>query len=168
MGSHEEAALEAARRAVAVAAQCHLTVGTAESLTGGSVAAALVSVPGASAVFEGAVVSYSHAVKTRVLGVSAELLDRVGAVDAQVAEDMARGAREVLGVDVAVATTGVAGPEPHDGKPVGTVYVGLAGLGGTRSLELHLDGTRPQIRQACVEVALTELAVHCQLSESSQ
>lgn len=160
---------EAAREVLSVAAERGLSIGTAESLTGGSVAAALCSVPGASAVFEGAVVSYSHAVKTDLLGVPVALLDRVGAVDPQVAEQMARGARRTLGVDVAVSTTGVAGPEPHDGKPVGTVYIGVAGPGGVRSVELHLGGGgREQIRTASVESALHELAVHCRFSEISQ
>lgn len=145
-----------------------LTLGTAESLTGGAVAAALASVPGASAVLEGGVVSYSHAVKSAVLGVPAALLNRVGAVDARVAAEMATGARRALAVDVAVSTTGVAGPEPHDGKPVGTVFIGVAGPEGVRTRQLRLDGDRAQIRTATVRAALLELEAHCRFPETSQ
>ncbi|NHU85160.1 CinA family protein [Kocuria sp. JC486] len=167
-GTNDSDQIAAARQAIVAAVDRGLTLGTAESLTGGSVAAALVSVPGASEAFEGAVVSYSHAVKTRTLGVPAELLERVGAVDAQVAEEMARGARRALGVDVAVSTTGVAGPEPHDGKPVGTVFVAVAGPGGTSSTELHLDGDRAEIREQSVLAALRDVTTHCRHSETSQ
>lgn len=146
-------AAELVRRAVARG----VTVGTAESLTGGALASAIVTVSGASACFEGAVVSYSHAVKERVLGVSHELLEERGAVDPQVAVAMARGARERLGVDWAVSTTGVAGPEPHDGHPVGTVFVGIAGPGVERVERLDLSGDRAEIRQATVGRALDAL-----------
>ena len=105
-----------------------LTVATAESLTGGALAAAVVDVPGASACFEGAVVSYSNRVKTEVLGVPARLLAERGSVDPDVAVAMAEGVRRRLGTDWAVSTTGAAGPGPHDGKPVGTVYLGASTL----------------------------------------
>lgn len=166
--AHAGAVFAAAQSVIAAASASGLRVGTAESLTGGSVAAALVSVPGASAVFEGAVVSYSHAVKIRTLGVSANLLDRVGAVDPAVATAMAEGARAALGVDVAVSTTGVAGPEPHDGQPVGTVFLGVAGPHGTHVRKLNLSGSRAQIRTACVSAALEELAAHCRFPDFSQ
>jgi nicotinamide-nucleotide amidase len=120
----------AARALVEEAVRRALTVATAESLTGGALAAAVVDVPGASACFEGAVVSYSNRVKTEVLGVPARLLAERGSVDPDVAVAMAEGARRRLGTDWAVSTTGAAGPEPHDGKPVGTVYLGVAGPGG--------------------------------------
>lgn len=163
-----DSTLTAAQAAIAAASARGLSVGTAESLTGGSVAAALVSVPGASAVFEGSVVSYSHAVKIRALGVPEDLLERAGAVDAAVAEAMASGARTALGVDLAVSTTGVAGPEPHDGKPVGTVFVGVAGPEGVHSKELHLSGSRAQIRSASVKAALEEIAAYCRFPDFSQ
>ena len=117
----------AARALVEEAVRRALTVATAESLTGGALAAAVVDVPGASACFEGAVVSYSNRVKTEVLGVPARLLAERGSVDPDVAVAMAEGARRRLGTDWAVSTTGVAGPEPHDGKPVGTVFLAVAG-----------------------------------------
>ena len=139
---------------VTLATRLGITVGTAESLTGGAVASEIVTVAGASSCFEGAVVSYSHAVKEHVLGVSRELLERVGAVDADVAAAMARGAREALGVDWAVSTTGVAGPEPHDGHPVGTVFVGVSGPTGDSSHRLTLTGDRTGIRAATVARAI--------------
>lgn len=146
-----------AARAVRAASEAGLSLGTAESLTGGALAAAIVSVPGASAAFEGSVVSYSHAVKQRVLGVEAQLLERTGAVSAEVAEAMACGARAALGVDVSIATTGVAGPEPHDGQPVGTVWLGAAGPQGAWSRLLRLEGDREQIRRLSVRAALEML-----------
>jgi nicotinamide-nucleotide amidase len=130
------------------------TIGTAESLTAGLVVATLVDVPGASASVRGGIAAYATDVKATVLGVDRSLLERVGAVDEEVAREMARGARRVLEVDVAVATTGVAGPDPQDGQPVGTVYIAIA----TREREvverLALNGTRRDIRVATVAAAL--------------
>ncbi|MDY6055119.1 nicotinamide-nucleotide amidohydrolase family protein [Micrococcus sp.] len=116
----------AARQIVHTATAAGITVATAESLTAGQVAAALADVPGASAVLQGGVVAYQNHVKQRVLGVDAERLRLHGAVDPEVAGQMAAGARRVCRADVGVATTGVAGPEPHQGRPVGTVWVGLS------------------------------------------
>ena len=118
--------MAAARDVVHALADAGLTVAMGESLTAGLVAARLADVPGASAVLHGGVVAYQNAVKTGLLGVPEDLLARVGAVDADVARRMALGARAALGTDVGVATTGVAGPEPHQGQPVGTVWLGLA------------------------------------------
>ena len=104
-----------------------LTLGTAESCTGGLIAKLITDLPGASAVLKGGVVSYTNEVKAGVLGVPQALLDQYGAVSPQVAEAMARGARKVLGCDIALSATGVAGPDPDDrGNPVGLVYLGLA------------------------------------------
>jgi len=111
--------MAAARDVVHALADAGLTVATGESLTAGLLAARLADVPGASAVLHGGVVAYQNAVKTGLLGVPEDLLTRVGAVDADVARRMALGARAALGADVGVATTGVAGPEPHQGRPVG-------------------------------------------------
>lgn len=162
----------AARDVVHALAHAGLTVATGESLTAGLLAARLADVPGASAVLHGGVVAYQNAVKTGLLGVPEDLLTRVGAVDADVARRMALGARAALGADVGVATTGVAGPEPHQGRPVGTVWLGLAvpaadasGLdvvGGERdgaatAVLLRLDGDRAAIREATVAAALQAL-----------
>ena len=132
-----------------------LTIGMAESLTGGLVCAALTDVPGASATVRGAVVSYAVEVKARVLGVDPDLLAQRGAVDPDVAVAMAQGAARVLGADLAVATTGVAGPSPSDGAPVGTVYVAVAwAMGASTVREFHFTGSRAQIRVATVAGAL--------------
>ncbi len=129
-----------------------VTLATAESLTGGLVAAALTGVPGASVVFRGGVVSYASAVKAEVLGVSARLLAERGAVDPDVASAMAAGVARLVGADLAVATTGVAGPDPADGKPVGRVYVAVSDPPQVRRLDLV--GDRASIRAASVEAAL--------------
>ncbi|MFC4902437.1 damage-inducible protein CinA [Kocuria sp. CNJ-770] len=161
-------AAPAAGALVEAAVRRGLTIGTAESLTGGALAAAVVDVPGASGCFEGAVVSYSNRVKTEVLGVPAALLAERGSVDPDVAAAMAEGARRVLGTDWAVATTGVAGPEPHDGRPVGTVYLGLAGPRGATALELQAAGDRAAIRAATVAAALERLTAAILLPDNSQ
>jgi nicotinamide-nucleotide amidase len=130
------------------------TVGTAESLTGGLVAAAITTIPGASAVLRGGVVAYAPDVKVSLLGVPAGLLQRRGAVDPDVAAAMAAGARQALGVTFGVATTGVAGPEPADGKPVGTVHVAVGGPAAAARREFRLAGSRAEIRAATVREAL--------------
>ena len=124
-----------------------LTMGTAESCTGGLVAKRLTDLSGASAVFKGGVMSYTNEVKAGVLGVPQEMLDEFGAVSAQVAQAMAQGARKVLGCDLAVSLTGVAGPNPDDrNNPVGLIYVALDTPEGTRVRELHLINGRARIR----------------------
>jgi nicotinamide-nucleotide amidase len=132
-----------------------LTIGTAESCTGGLVAARLTSVPGSSDVVAGGIVSYSNAVKEQQLGVPPELLSAHGAVSAEVAAAMAKGARERLGVDVAVSVTGIAGPDggtPE--KPVGLVYMHAEGPDGGRGRELNFPGDRDAIRARSVVIAL--------------
>lgn len=130
------------------------TIAAAESLTGGMLVSTLVGQPGISAVLRGGVVAYATEVKRDVLGVDATLLEAVGAVDRTVALQMADGVRSLLGADVGVATTGVAGPEPQDGRPVGTVCLAVVTPGGGVSEEHHLAGTRAEIRAAAVEAAL--------------
>jgi nicotinamide-nucleotide amidase len=130
------------------------TIATAESLTGGLVAAALTSVPGSSAAVRGGIVSYATDVKADLLGVPTDLLERHGAVYGAVAEAMAQGVRERLGATTGVATTGVAGPDPAEGKPVGMVFVAVAGPGGLASRQLALTGDREAIRAATVESVL--------------
>ena len=139
-----------------------LTIAVAESLTGGQLVAALIDVPGASKVVLGGVVAYNTALKSSILGVDARLLAERGAVDAEVARQMATGARERLAVDsrpadIGISTTGVAGPDPQDGKPVGTVFLGLATAGGASSVELALSGDRAGIRSAVVSESLVQL-----------
>lgn len=152
-----ESVASLAARIVASATVSGQTIATAESLTAGLVASAICEVPGASSAFLGGVVSYANSVKAEVLGVRAELLSERGSVDPEVARAMAAGARRACGTDWAVSTTGVAGPEPHDGKPVGLVYVGCAGPGGFRTKELRLTGDRAEIRERSVAAALRVL-----------
>jgi len=139
-----------------------LTIAVAESLTGGLLVAELIRTPGASAVVNGGVVAYNTALKHSVLGVDAGLLAERGAVDPEVAEQMASGVRSALAVegraaDIGISTTGVAGPEPQDGKPVGTVYLGFATETEVVSVALRLSGSRDGIRKAVVSESLEQL-----------
>ena len=135
-------------------------VATAESLTGGALGDLLSAAPGASDTYLGGVVSYATAVKVSVLGVSQETVDEHGVVSAECAARMAAGVRSLLGADYAVSTTGVAGPTEQEGKPVGLVYVGVAGPDGVTTKELHLDGDRQQVRErACLEAISAVLSV---------
>jgi len=120
-----------------------MTVGVAESITGGLLAKRLTDLPGVSKVFKGGIVSYTNEIKQAVLGVPEELLNEHGAVSAPVAQAMAEGARKVLGVDIALSATGVAGPDKDDrGNEVGTAFVAIATAQGSYVRELHL-GNRP-------------------------
>jgi nicotinamide-nucleotide amidase len=146
------------------------TLAVAESLTGGLVAAEITTVPGASQAFRGSVTAYATELKHQLLGVDAALLRQRGAVNAQVAAQMAVGVRKALGADWGVAATGVAGPEPQDGQPVGTVFVAVDGpfgpgsgsAGGGKVEALRLNGDREEIRMESVRsvlaLLLTELA----------
>jgi nicotinamide-nucleotide amidase len=132
-----------------------LTLATAESCTGGLVAARLTSVPGSSDVFHGSVVAYSNDVKRDELGVSSELLESHGAVSSEAARAMAHGARQRLGVDVAVAVTGVAGPDGgSEEKPVGLVFVHAVGPDGEEARRIDLPGDREMIRGRATAAAL--------------
>lgn len=137
-----------------------LHIATAESLTAGAVAATIADIPGASAVLNGGVVSYTNQVKHTVLGVDHQLLDTRGAVVAQTAKEMASGTRTLCHADLGISTTGVAGPEPHAGKSVGTVFIGLSTSTNTLSREFHFQGDRPTIRAASVEAALSLVLEH--------
>ena len=140
------------------------TIATAESLTGGLLCAALTHVPGASAVVRGGVVAYSTEVKRDVLDVDEELLAAAGAVDPDVAAAMAQGACAMLGADLGIATTGVAGPDEQDGKPVGTVFIALADAERIlQVVELSLDGSREEIRVATTLKALELLAEYARV-----
>ena len=141
------------------------TIGTAESLTGGLVAVALTTVPGASAVFRGGIVAYAADLKVALLGVPADLIARVGTVHPEVALAMARGARDRLSASVGVGTTGVAGPDPADGQPVGTVHIAVSMPAGDRHRALALTGSREQIRAATVDRVL-ELLVGTLVEET--
>jgi nicotinamide-nucleotide amidase len=145
-----------------------LRIAVAESLTGGLVVAELTRIPGASAVVSGGIVAYDTDVKRSLLGVSAELLAREGAVHPEVAGQMADGVRRALAVagrpaDVGVSTTGVAGPTSQEGKPAGTVFLGVASDDRIESVQLELRGDRDEIRAATVQAAIR--AVLARLAE---
>jgi nicotinamide-nucleotide amidase len=133
------------------------TVAAAESLTGGLVVAALTSVPGASVAVRGGVVSYAIDLKASLLGVPQAMLDKHGAVYPGVASAMANGVRQRLGATFGVATTGVAGPDPADGQPAGTVHIAVSAQDDTVVRTLALDGDRDLIRSLTVERSLALL-----------
>jgi nicotinamide-nucleotide amidase len=130
------------------------TLAVAESLTGGLLAATLVDVPGASAVFRGGLVVYATDLKATLAGVSPALLAARGPVDGDVAAELAAGARDRCGADWGLATTGVAGPDPVDGHPAGEVWLGLAGPAGATSVCRRFPGDRAAVRRASVEEVL--------------
>ncbi len=136
------------------------SVATAESLTAGLLAATLAGVPGASEVLRGGLVTYTERTKILLAGVAPEILDEVGPVAAPTARALAVGARQRCEATWGVGLTGVAGPEPHGGHAVGTVFMGLAGPGETDAIEvveLHLSGTRWDIRLAAVRESISRL-----------
>jgi nicotinamide-nucleotide amidase len=139
---------EFARAAILVASVARTTIGCAESVTGGLVSQLLTSVPGASEVFRGGVVAYSTDIKSGVLNVSSALLAKGGAIQADVALEMATGVAALLGSDIGMGITGVAGPSNQDGAPVGTVHVAVVDrtTNASRVHSLRLEGTRDEIR----------------------
>lgn len=149
-----------AAEVVRSAREAHASLGCAESCTGGLVSGAITAVPGSSEVLLGGIVSYAIPVKHAVLGVEDAVLDdpRLGAVSGECACQMSEGAARVLGADVCVSVTGIAGPggaEP--GKPVGTVWFGLCVSGRSRAELRHLEGSRDEVREQAVACALTLL-----------
>lgn len=131
------------------------TLVTAESLTGGGIGAELTSVPGASLVYKGGIISYVNEVKRDVLGVPREILDRYGAVSAWTAGYMASGVRKLLKADIAVSVTGLAGPGGDEfGHPVGTVFIGYESYSAALVKEFHFQGTREEVRRQTIDTAL--------------
>lgn len=131
-----------------------LTVSCAESLTGGEVAGALSAAPGASGSFRGGVVAYATDVKVSVLGVAQQTVDTEGVISDACAAEMAAGVRRLLGTDLGVATTGVAGPVEQEDKPVGRVHVAIATADGVQTRALSFTGTRSEIRAATVDAVI--------------
>ena len=147
-----------AERLVGRLAALGRTCATAESCTGGGVGSALTSVPGASAVFLGGVISYANSVKQGVLGVPEEVLSTHGAVSPECAEAMAAGARRLIGADLAVSLTGIAGPGGGTpGKPTGLVWFALASACGVSTEKRVFPGDRATVRAAAVEHAMQML-----------
>lgn len=143
-----------ATRLVTLLEQRGLTLGVAESLTGGAVSAAVVAVPGASRVLRGGVTAYRSEVKVSLLGVEAATIVEHGVVSRQVASEMARGARRLLGADAALATTGVAGPGPSDGLEAGTLVVAVAVGDVVVTRRVVLGGGREAVRAGAVGLVL--------------
>jgi nicotinamide-nucleotide amidase len=135
------------------------SVATAESLTAGLLAATLAGVPGASVVLRGGLVTYIEETKILLAGVAPQLLDAVGPVAGPTARALAVGARQRCAATWGVGLTGVAGPEPHGGHPVGTVFMGLAGPVDTEVVQLALTGSRWEIRLGAVYEAVSRLRV---------
>ena len=146
---------------IALCQQKSLKLAVAESCTGGLVAGAITEIAGASAVFEGGLISYSNELKIKLLGVSADLIAEFGAVSEQVAAAMAKGALEKTGADVAIAVTGIAGPSGgSQEKPVGLVYIAVAANGVITVGKKLFSGNRHEIRSQAVASAL-ELCLIC-------
>jgi nicotinamide-nucleotide amidase len=133
------------------------TLATVESLTGGRLASAVTAVPGASASYLGGFVTYATTLKESLVGVPHELVEQYGVVSAECARAMAEGCRTATGATYALATTGVAGPDSQEGRPVGTVYVGLAGPDGVSALTMELVGDRAEIQDRACREALSAL-----------
>jgi len=137
-----------------------LVLTTAESCTGGLISSVIVNISGASSVFKQGFVTYCDKAKEDLLGVRHETMDKYKAVSSEVASEMATGAKEVSGADVAVSVTGVAGPSMEDGKPVGLVYIGCAYKDKVEVREFNFDGDRKTIRFKATKYAL-QLVLDC-------
>ena len=148
------AARELAAEVLSLLTRAGQTVATAESLTGGLVAAALTDVPGASSAFRGGIVAYATELKAEALGVDVAMLKAHGPVYAPVAAAMAEGVRKLLGATVGVATTGVAGPDPADGFAPGTVHIAVSLAEDTVVRTMALTGNRDEVRRLTVERVL--------------
>ena len=153
--------VECAKELVLLLKERGMRITTAESCTGGRMAAAITAIPGSSGVFPGGIVSYCDEVKHRVLNVPAALLEDYGAVSPQVAEAMAKGAASLMGTDLALSATGIAGPD-GDGSdnPVGTVYLGLYANGAATVEKCLFSGNRQEIQNQATEFALSMAIKH--------
>ena len=132
-----------------------LKLGVIESATGGLISHLITNVPGSSDIYQGGITSYSNDIKMKIIGVKESTLQKYGAVSSQVVKEMAKGGRKVLGVDICIADTGIAGPGGATaGKPVGLFYIGLAHKDGTFSRKHIFKGTREENRQQAAQAAL--------------
>lgn len=149
--------LAACRRIIATCTELGLSVASAESLTAGRFVAALVDVPGASAVVRGGLVTYATDLKATLAGVDADRLEETGPVDPHVAAEMAVGAARACVADIGLACTGVAGPDPQDGKDVGLVFTAVAFGSRAQVVEHRFAGDREAIRARTVEAMIERL-----------
>jgi PncC family amidohydrolase len=146
-----------------------ITVAAAESCTGGNVAHRVTSISGSSVYFLGSIVSYANSAKMQLLGVSEEILNSKGAVSEECARAMVDGARKAFGAQIAVSTTGIAGPGgATERKPVGLVYIASAGPSGIECREYHFDGKRRAVIDAATEAALEMLLAEAERAVASQ
>ena len=143
---------------IAALVTAHQSVATCESLTGGLIAATLTSVPGASEVVRGGLITYAADLKTRLAGVPAAVIERYGVVSREVALGMAEGVRRVARADWGIGVTGVAGPGPADGVAPGTVWVAVVGPGVSGVRCLYVEGGRDDVRDGTVAAAIADLA----------
>ncbi len=135
-----------------------LTLGIAESATGGLISHLITNIPGSSDYYKGSVTAYSNEAKIKVVGVKEDTINKHGAVSYQVAEEMAQGGRKILAADICLADTGIAGPSgATPGKPVGLFYIGLAHQAGTYSQKYYFQGNREQNKLDAAEAALAWL-----------
>ena len=138
----------------------NLTIGSVESMTGGLFAARITSVPGASKVFKGSIVSYSPLIKENVVGVNKETIEKYGVVSKQVAYEMAEKGRKVLDVDICVSITGNAGPTSEPGEAgVGELYIGLSTNDGTKVIKKQFSGDREKIREQALLAMQEEVLI---------
>ena len=165
-GRSSATTLTLASECIAVLTERDETVATAESLTAGLISATLATVPGASAVLRGGIAAYASEVKVSVLGVDAEVVEKHGVISGECAVAMAEAARDLFRAAWAVAATGVAGPDRQEGRPVGTVYVAVAGRRSVVAEELSLSGERQAIRDDTVAAALRLLLTRCSSHET--
>lgn len=136
----------------------HLTLGTVESATGGLMSYLITAIPGSSDYYQGSIIAYSNEIKQRLVGVKGETLAKEGAVSSAVAEEMAAGGRRVLGVDICLSDTGIAGPGGGTlERQVGLFYIGMSHAGGTASKAHIFRGNREQNRRQAADAALTWL-----------
>ena len=150
---------ELASRVIEIFREKGLSLALAESCTGGMIAETITNVAGASDIFYGSAVTYVNGAKEHILGVARGTLEKHGAVSSECAEEMACGARSVYGADVAMSVTGIAGPGGgSEGKPVGTVWFGLATKDGAETFRRRFDGDRAAVRRQTVEEVLRRLA----------
>lgn len=158
MEKNEEKGLSLEKEVADLLARKNYTMTTAESCTGGMLAARMVNVPGVSGVFNAGFITYANEAKQKLVGVKQETLKTYGAVSRETAGEMAEGAAKAAGADVAVSTTGIAGPDggtPE--KPVGLVYIGCYVDGKLAVKEYHFCGSRTEVRESTVEAALVLL-----------
>ncbi len=149
---------EKAERAVKLLFRSNKTVSTAESCTGGMISQYITAVSGASVIFEMGICSYSSRIKNRILGVKGETLEKYGAVSRHTACEMAMRVREIASSDIGLSVTGVAGPEPCEGKEVGTVYIAIADKSGVKAFKIIIEPiSREHIRKSAVDAVFEML-----------